>query len=167
MKWEKAAFLAERAENLAIVHLTRRDDLIVKRWSQPGAGDSSLDLLVTLTVKGRDTGRVFGVTAKGVDSYRRIKRVSSGADEIRFDPKDMLTPEDVPFPVCLFVFVMEDDAGYYKWIVKPDYGRDHKSVLRLNRTDLLKRLCRESSASIDEIVEQVNGWYENKIKIPA
>jgi len=152
MKWEKSEFLAERAEKLAIVYLTRRNDLVVRNWSRNGATPT---LLVTLTREGKETGRMFAVETIGLESCRQVER---------FDTKNLFIPEDLPFPVCLFVFSMEDDSGHYKWLVKPVYGPENRSLLRTDRTDALKPL---STESIGEIVAEVNGWYENKIKIPA
>jgi len=53
--WEE--FFAERAELLAFIHLTRRDDLAVDRLA---SSDSGVDFLVTLVQGGSATGRMFG-----------------------------------------------------------------------------------------------------------
>lgn len=52
---------ARRAEDLAFVHLTRRNDLVVNRLDAANAG---VDFLVTVTRGGTPTGRVFGVQVK-------------------------------------------------------------------------------------------------------
>src|SRR4051794_21937901 len=60
-------YLGLRAENLLMVHLTRRDDLIV---SVPRSDNTGLDCLVSITKEHRDTGRVFGVILKAGRSLR-------------------------------------------------------------------------------------------------
>jgi hypothetical protein len=156
-KW----FLRERPEYLAVVVLTRRDDLIVTRRPSAGGG---VDILVTMPRRGADTGRIFGVEVEGVMSARDFHRLESQAEEYRFVGKEFAVPEDIPFPLLLLVFEMENDDGFYKWIKRPAYGHDHRSLLLTDSTNIFKKLDRDS---IDEIVAEVASWYENRIKIPA
>src|SRR5688500_11819824 len=58
MKRDMRQFFAERAELLAVIHLTRRDDLALDRLA---SSDSGVDFLVTLVQGGVPTGRMFGV----------------------------------------------------------------------------------------------------------
>jgi hypothetical protein len=154
-------YLAERAEQLAIIHLSRRDDLVINR--QSGA-DYGVDLLVSLTRDSEYTGRVFGVIVKALKSYRQPRPIATAGAEIRFDLRELKIPDDLPFPLCLFVFVMEDDAGHYQWIKRPAYGLDGRPWLLMDRTGGFKKLNDEA---IDLIVSEVSDWYESRIKIPA
>lgn len=154
---DKKWFLTMRSESLAIVHLTRRDDLIVTRkQNESGA----IDLMVTITRAGIDTGRMFGVKVKGVMSSRNFQPVISKADEFQFKGKGEFVPEDFPFPLCQFVFVMENDDAYYKWIKRPMLATNRRQVLT-DRSNIFKKLDR---ASLDEIVTQVEMWYEARIE---
>lgn len=154
-------YLEERAEQLAIVYLSRRDDLVINR--QKGA-DYGLDLLVSLTSNREYTGRMFGVVVQALKSYQDSGRITTFPAEIRFDPRESRIHNDLPFPLCLFVFVMESDAGYYRWIKRPAYGLDGRPQLLLEQTGSLKKL---DDKAIDRIISEVSVWYENQIKIPA
>jgi hypothetical protein len=146
MKWEE--FFARRAEDLAFIHLTRREDLIVDRLASPGA---RVDFLVTVTREGLATGRVFGVQVKAragsVRSTAGLNRRISGVPSIA----------DVPFPLCVFVFTMEDDRGYYGWLREPVLSNRRSPALRLVEQVAWSELDRGALA---EIVHTVEAWYE-------
>jgi len=148
MKWEE--FFARRAEDLAFIHLTRREDLIVDRLVSTGAG---VDFLVTVTREGVATGRMFGVQVKAragsIRSPAGLNRRISGA------PAPSIA--DVPFPLCVFVFTMEDDRGYYGWLREPVLGNRRSPALRLVEHVEWSELDRGALA---EIVHTVEAWYE-------
>jgi hypothetical protein len=154
-------YLTERAEQLAIVYLSRRDELVISRQRR---ADYGVDFLVSLTEAGAYTGRVFGVQVKALTAYQQAEHVAAARDEITVDLQGEAIPAELPFPFCLFVFVMEDDAGYYTWIKKPAYGFDNRPRLILSSPKSLKRLDNEAIA---QIVKEVAQWYAHKIKIPA
>ena len=154
----EAWYLEERARQLAIVHLSRRNDLAIIK--QPGP-DYGLDLLVSLTGNKGFTGKVFGVQVKGVKSFPHPRRNSANGDGVHFAVGDVPVPTDIPFPLCLFVFAMETDEGYYKWLVRPNHGSRRRLQLR---RDAFNKL---DAAALDRIVAEVNEWYEHEIKIPA
>lgn len=103
-----AAFLKERAQQLAIVYLTRRDDVRVIR-NPMTAGPA---LLVSLLHHGQDLGRYLGVEAVGTVSERGLKRTEQ-ITEVGPSVLNVATVHDTPFPVCLFFFTMQDDTGYW------------------------------------------------------
>lgn len=140
-------FLTKRAEALAIVHLTRRVDLRVER----NVFDHGPELLVTILRDGSLTGRQFGVALKGRVSGERPPRVDAAA--LR---RERERYRDVPFPVCLFVFVMDDDSGYHRWIVEPRV-RDGAARLEVGSGLGFGVL---TDAALAEIVDDVNAWYD-------
>jgi len=154
-------YLGERAEQLAIVYLSRRNDLVITRQTGP---DYGLDFLVTLTKEGDYTGRIFGVEVKALRSRKQVRPVLRDSDEIKIEVRQIEILKDIPFPVCLFVFTMDNDEGFYKWIKKPVYRIDGTPQLAADETKIFRKLDNEA---IDEIVVQVNNWYENRLKIPA
>ncbi|MCB9077447.1 MAG: hypothetical protein H6631_07640 [Anaerolineaceae bacterium] len=68
-------------------------------------------------------------------------------------------PEDIPFPLCLFAFAMENDEGYYRWLKEPQFSSDGQPKLALNKVSEFKKLTK---AELNHIVSQVNLWYEKK-----
>lgn len=161
MEEKKAWYLAKRAKQLAIVYLSRRDDLIITEHEGP---DFGVDLLVTLTKDGNYTGRVFGVEVKALRSHQQPRRISSDVDGVHLNIGKVAIPKDIPFPLCLFAFIMENDEGYYRWIKEPIYGVGGEPHLAINATNAFRKL---DSKAINDIVAEVNNWYENKLKIPA
>jgi len=147
MKWDE--FFARRAEDLGFIHLTRREDLIVDRLVSSGAG---VDFLVTVMREGVATGRLFGVQVKAragsIRSTAGLNRRVSGADP---------SVADVPFPVCVFVFTMGDDRGYYGWLREPVLSNRRSPTLRLVEHVEWSELDRGALA---EIVHTVEAWYE-------
>lgn len=161
MQKSEAWYLGERAEQLAIVYLSRRDDLVITK--QKSGSDDGIDLLVNLLKTGTNTGRVFGVQVKALMSNRQIQPVSP-REAVRINLNKVRVPRDIPFPLCLFVFIMETDEGYYRWVKQPVYGLSKKPQLLLNDENTFRKL---STEAVNEIVLDVQGWYDCRVKIPA
>jgi hypothetical protein len=161
MEEKKAWYLDERAQQLAIVYLSRRSDLAITRRQN---SDYGLDFLVSLVKNGEYTGRVFGVEVKARKSLQRIRQASRDTDEIRLDIDSLPAYQDFPFPLCLFVFTMENDEGYYRWIKKPVYDVERESRLLFNESNTFKKL---TNKAIGDIVTEVDNWYESKLKLAA
>lgn len=150
MKRDLQDFINERAEHLAVVYLTRRQDLVIERMT----ADYGLDMLVTILRDKLPTGRVFGVQVKGQDKAFKddIQEVS-----LSFSRKETSYFQELPFPVCVFLFTMEDDKGYYRWIKYP-VGESNQ-VLRSIEQDRWHPLDEQE---IGQIVDDVKAWYDAK-----
>jgi hypothetical protein len=142
----KVWYLEERAEALALVHLTRRNDLRVTKLND----DYGVDLLVEISRDDLPTGRMFGVILRARLSPRELSK---------FDQINTRFTQDVPFPLCLFAFVMENDAAYYRWIKQPLVSREGFHSLAFNHSEQLNPLTKES---MDQIVHEVEQWYNAK-----
>ena len=162
MSQENVWYLEKRAAQLAFVYLSRRNDLIVTEQSP--SVDYGIDYLVSLAKDGEYTGRFFGVEVKARKSKSHIRRSASGEGEAHINIKEIYIPRDIPFPVCLFVFIMETDEGYFKWLKKPVYGEQSYPQLLLDNSKLFRKLENEV---LDDIVADVNKWYDSRLKIPA
>jgi hypothetical protein len=149
MATQEAWYLGLRAEALAIVYLTRREDLIVSKKLE----DLGLDLLVTISRDGSQSSRIFGIQLKAAVSTPD----QADEDSIRLKLKLDNALQEVPFPVCLFFFNVKNDRGYYKWIVEP--VTDSSLALCVNHSDRLKRL---TDQEVDNIVTLVNSWYDKR-----
>jgi hypothetical protein len=143
-------FIAERVRALAIVYLTRREDLIV---TEEGA-DVGVDLWVTLNLVEQEGHRKFAVELRG----GRTEVTADHANKTLYPSmQQMLRTGPFPFPVVLFFFTMENNEGWYTWVVEPvvSSGGDFELVQHG------KAACRPLNVgAIDEIVEAVDGWYD-------
>jgi len=145
-------YVTQRAEALAMMHLTRRDDLVVRQ----SAADQ--DLLVQLRENGAVTGRMFGVQIKAVESGEAVVRKQRAAvREVLAHQNDLL--RDVPFPVCMLFFTLDSDTGYYAWVVEPS---DDPAGLRLVRADGCEFHDLDEQG-LDRIVEDVEEWYVGRV----
>ncbi|MDF5738616.1 MULTISPECIES: DUF4365 domain-containing protein [unclassified Nostoc] len=155
MKTTAPWYIGRRAESLAVVYLTRRDDLII---SQP-TPNQALDFLITITKDGVYTGRLFGIEVKATNSTSNLKKHN---DILKLD-KDRLSIlekfKDLPFPVCLFFFILENDQGYYKWILEPKIDGEKQVKLHFNEDDELKNL---DDKEIANIISSINSWYDHR-----
>jgi hypothetical protein len=149
-------YIGERAEALARVYLTRRPDLLVKQEE----ADYGVDYIVEITKNKRPTRRMFGVLVKA-----RIAPIIAGTGDslaaFHFMPEKWM--EEIPFPLCLFGFTMENDEGFYQWVVEPSVTDDGPK-LHLNTG---KELSRLDNAALDRIITQVNHWYDVLLKALA
>jgi hypothetical protein len=161
-------FQAYRAENLALMYLTRRNDLLITKQ------EIAPDFLVALTNQGTNSGRVFGVEVKATLKAPK-QRESELLFRINYTFKEYSLYQVVIFPVCLFFFTMEDDLGYFKWIKQPVIGPEGDTGLALN-FEVVKRkeeyggkpvsvierskLSPLTQEEIDKVVSQVDDWYD-------
>jgi hypothetical protein len=149
-KSSQQRFIAERVRALAVVYLTRRDDLIVTE--EPG--DVGIDLSVTLNVETKGRHRKFGVELRGdwaavtADHANQVLRPAMH-EMRRYGP--------FAFPVVLFFFTMENNEGWYTWAAEP-------VVSSTGEFEIVQRgeaSCRPlNSGAIDEIVDAVDRWYD-------
>jgi hypothetical protein len=149
--------IAQRAIQLAIVYFSRRNDLLI---TQPHECDYGVDLLISVTQHGQLTGRLFGVQIKA-SRHLQIKPISGDKNEYKIKVAIPEVLKDLPFPLCMVAFNMENDDGYYRWILEPIVGPDNVN-LSTNIRDVFKKLTKEE---LDIIVEQVNQWYEKRSKL--
>ena len=148
-------YLGARAEQLAILYLSRRDDLIITR----SEADYGIDFLVSICKDNKLIGRVFGVQIKAIMSLKPLCQGSFDSNEIKLNVGKTFVLKDIPFPLCLFVFAMDNDEGYYRWIKKPVLDSEEHPKLLFNEANLFKKLTKEA---LDNIVAQVNLWYEKR-----
>ena len=147
---QQQRFVAERARTLAVVYLTRREDLIITEET----ADVGVDLWVTLNLEENEGHRKFGVELRG--SWKAVT-----ADHVNKtlypSMQRMLRYGPFPFPVVLFCFTMENNEGWYTWVAEPvvspsgDFGlvqHGEASCHPLN------------TKAIDKIVEAVDRWYD-------
>lgn len=155
MQTEQPWYIGFRSKALAIVSLTRRDDLIIYRDTK----DYDLDVLVSITKNGKDVNRLFGVEIKAVKSTPKIIQNDDifnieGADinvlQSRF--------QKCNFPICLFFFTLDNDNGYYKWILEPIIDNENGNKLKRNASPEFRKLSNEA---INDIVGLVNQWHDN------
>ena len=107
MSDEKTWYLGERAQSLAIVALTDNPDVSVLPQQDANGG---LSILATLRESGKPVGRFFGV-----DVRAGLSGDFGGARSISLDKESQIRYRDVPFPVCLFLFTVDNGQGYWGW----------------------------------------------------
>ena len=147
------AFIDERAENLAIVYLTRRPDLSIQRME----ANRGLDLFVEILENEKPSGQVFGIQLKATAAC-------SPADM----PTDLLKDnslkyaQNLPFPVCLFLFEMEHDRGFYTWLKAP-VSREQSE----EQNQDLEEWRSLTPDSLNTLIRQVTAWYQQKQQVAA
>jgi uncharacterized protein DUF4365 len=157
MKNEQAWYLRQRAEALALVYLTRRSDLLIH---QQGT-DYGIDFIVEIVKENHVTRKTFGLQIKARTTAltnNMIKQLK--IRDLHFEQGR----EELPFPLCLFFFTMENDEAFYKWLSEPVITEDGRPKLRQNTSGDLNKL---DTAALDTIVRQVDQWYDALFKALA
>jgi len=144
--------IERRAEQLAVVYLTRRKDLDVSVLPE----HDNVDILVTIRGHRRDTGRRFGVdveamtpgTAGAIEAHgTHIRRTASGKVQT--------------FPVCAMMVDVVRNAAFWRWLREPVLEKGQ--ALLLSHSEDPPSLFRELTASeLNMIVDLVNRWYDNR-----
>ena len=149
MKQDMEHFIGERAENLAVVCLTRSHNLAIERMTS----DYGLGMLATILRDNLPTGRVFGIQVKAQDRLIKDARVET---ILNLSPQERNYLKELPFPVCALFFTMDDDKGYCKWLRYPTENRTNLYSLAQAPWRSLDEL------PVDQIIEDVNAWYDEK-----
>jgi hypothetical protein len=147
---QQKRFIAERVRALAVVYLTRREDLIVTEET----ADFGVDLWVTLNLDHKEGHRKFGVEVRGVQTAATVDRANK---VLRPSMQQILRRGPFPFPVVLFFFSMENNEGWYTWVAEPVVS----SAVGFEIVQHGEASCRPlNNEAIDEIVEAVDLWYD-------
>jgi hypothetical protein len=147
---QQQRFIAERVRALAVVYLTRREDLIISE----DTADPGVDLRVTLNPEDKHGHRKFGVKLQGIWTATTSGRPDKN---LQTTMQRMLRYGPFPFPVVIFFFTMENNEGWYTWAAEPvvSSGGDFEIVQHGEAS------CRPlNTDAVDEIVEAVDRWYD-------
>jgi hypothetical protein len=130
--------------------LTRRADLLIEEVKE----DLGMDYLVRFQTPGKDGLREFGVGVRG--AWAAVD--TAGANEALALPLKEIQHYG-PFlrPVCLFLFSMEGDGGWYTWVSRPLAGQEGVVGLASCREPDCEPLDRKA---LKEILECVDRWYD-------
>lgn len=147
-------YISERAEQLAIVYLTRLDGL---RVVKPIDLHSNLDYVVLIETPDHETEPRFGVVVKG-----SLTAPLNQPDANSFDAHHLTDLElaryqsDSDIPICLLVFIMENDQGWYRWLREPIVTEERQRVLYDHPAGVLQEL---NTDVLRRLVTQVIEWY--------
>ncbi|MEA5552862.1 DUF4365 domain-containing protein [Anabaena cylindrica UHCC 0172] len=155
MKHEEPWYIGLRSKALAVVYLTRRDDLMVDTDKK----EHDLDILVSISLNSKDINRIFGVEVKAIKSSSKVIQNNEVFNieeaDINFLQSRFIKCK---FPVCLFFFTLDNDNGYYKWILEPVLDNENSNKLKFNPSPEFRIL---TDQAINDIVSLVNQWYDN------
>jgi hypothetical protein len=152
-------FIEARGEALAVVMLTRRSDLLISKPLDTVGPDGGLDYVIQILEGGMPSKRIFGVQLKAG------RGIHSSAEAARLVTQNgWYAPPRPSFPVCVFVFSVEDDRGFYTWAVEPVYSADGSPRLSTPSAPSPEPL---DDGALDEIVRRVNDWYETEARAEA
>lgn len=155
MSTEQAWYIGQRAESLTILYLTRRDDLIVT----PQPSCYGLSFLVEISKSASRSGRIFGIQIEATVNNTKLFENDHKIFEIKQDLPSTDSISELPFPVCLFFWTLNNDEAYYKWILEPVIETQNYPRLLFNQSQVFKRLNNEK---IEKIVSTVNNWYDSR-----
>ena len=141
--------IAKRVRALAVMYLTRRSDLMVEEVQE----DIGLDLIVRFAPENKEGIRQFGVEPRGVWSSVTKEHadkvlVASVRQAQRHGP--------FAFPVCMFLFTMEENKAWYTWVAEP-VVQTGKAILRMHQRADCQPL---NNAALNQIVAHVDRWYD-------
>jgi hypothetical protein len=142
-------FIEERTRALAIVHLTGRDDLRLEESRVP----SRWGHVVHILKADQASDRRFGLILQGqVDRLTR----EEGNELLRPILQGLAPAQEFPYPVCLFLFVMQTNEAFFTWVAEPCV-RAGRPLLEVRTEPDCQPL---DGPALDGIVERVDEWYD-------
>jgi hypothetical protein len=147
-------YVGQRAELLARLVLTRKKG--VKVIDTGAKEDLGLDMIVQIAEPVTKSGvaPVFGVQVKGTlsdlpDNAFADKYVASHWREWR-------TQQAFLFPAVFLLFSMEDDKGYFGWVMRPDVTEDGNPTLTKATIPAMASI---KHGALDVVLGRVYKWY--------
>lgn len=148
-------YTEQRAHLLARLVLTRRKDLRV--YSLNEAEDVGIDMIVHIAkeIPGLPANPYFGVQIKGTSSSLENEAAASRIGQQA--ARAVQARAFILAPIVLLVFSMEEDRGYWGWVMEPSVdGPQSPSLTRTDRMEM-QRITKQSTESL---VECVTAWFE-------
>ncbi len=147
---QQARLIGARIRASATVLLTRREDVSIQEVTE----DFGIDLIATIAHQDKAGLRQLGVELKGVWAKVTAEHASM---VLRPSMRKMLRYGPFPFPVAVFFYTMEDDAGWYTWTNEPLISVDGGCELRTHEEADCRPL---NDAAVDEIIDRVDAYYD-------
>ena len=147
---QQQRFINERVRALAIVYLTRRDDLIVAEETS----DNGVNLWVTLNPEHKEGHRKFAVALRG--SWESVA-ADQANQALRPSMQDMSRFGPFALPVVVFFFTMRNNEAWYTWASEPVVSATGDFEILQHAAAHCQPL---DAAAIDEIIETVDHWYD-------
>ncbi len=149
--------IEQRAESFAYLYLTANKRLAVYR--QYRERNPMLDFLVKIKDRTFAASGEFGVEVEGVLANGR-DTAQTEVEMPDIQPKRLHA--DSAIPVCLFVFFVDMDCGYYRWLREPVL--DGTFQLKNNDSALFRSL---NDTAVNAIVAQVQQWHKSSKRATA
>jgi hypothetical protein len=151
MKIASGSIVEHRTKALATVALTRRPDVVVLEIDK----HDFLDLYVQILPDDEEEAGFIGMgvvlsgTTQNLDTARAATAFARKKLEGK-RPKALFY-----FPVLFLVFSMQNDKGYYSWLIMPSVDAEGPKLHALDKAE-----CRVfDEQSLDEIVSMTTKWY--------
>jgi hypothetical protein len=147
---QRQLFVEKRVRALALMLLTRREDLFIEEVKD----DIGLDFIVRFHTKAKEGLREFGIKLGGSWSTVTKEHIDTAVSPIVQEMK-----RHGPFlrPVCVFLFTMENDEGWYAWVAEPIEVADGNALLRYADEPACRPLHK---GALKDIIERVDVWYD-------
>lgn len=158
-----AALISYRADILAQVAMTRREDIRLSKFDIGQLKTASTPEVNFIgTINPDDDDNVAGVFAVAV--WGTEKPINNEEAATRWMNKrwgDNLTSGKTNvfhLPTVALLFSMVGDTGYYAWILEPESDPE-KNVAQLAFAQERLKCRTMDKKALDEIVNKIKGWY--------
>lgn len=143
-------FIEKRARALAVMLLTRRENLRIEEVEE----DTGLDYFVRFHSEDKEGLREFGIklTAQGETATQEQAKAL-----LRSSLRKMKHYDPFLRPICLFLFTMENDEAWYTWGVEPIESSESKPLLRWRDEPDCHPL---DNRALKAILERVDRWHD-------
>jgi hypothetical protein len=154
-KKKEEGFIARRTEALALVLLSSRPDLTVMN----APDNAGVDIIVSIVRKRINAFNHFGVILKGTS--HGIGNLQDASQALMSILPRKAAQGTLSMPICIFLFSMVGDHGYYTWLREPVANH---GLPRLREPTSLhcKRL---DQASLQVIIDEVNSYFDALSKV--
>ncbi len=118
-----------------------------------------MSFLVEISKSDSRNGRIFGIQIEATVNNAKVIENHNKTFEIKQDLPSTDSISELPFPICLFFWTLNNDQAYYKWVLEPIIETQSYPRLLFNQSQVFKRLNNEE---IEKIVFTVNNWYDSR-----
>jgi hypothetical protein len=145
----KDQLIRERALALATIILTRRSDLTIVDTKK----DTGLDFHVSIEREDKPMRLSFGILLRGVSTPVTAEHANRvlGPTIGQFQGIRKFT-----YPVCLFLFTMRDERGFFSWLAEPVVTGGAPKLVHHDKVSCVEL----TDELLNEVVDQIVAWYD-------
>jgi hypothetical protein len=148
-KEERERLMADQVFALAMVILTRRNDLSIAATKK----DTGLDLHVYIKREDNPMRLVFGVLLRGMSDAVTPEQANKILKPTVAQFQGM---RKFTYPVCVFLFTTREQQAFFSWLAEPVVNDGVPKLVHHEKANAVPL----TNELLEQVIQQIVAWYD-------